>query len=92
MAMHYSLFPVDPYETHHIIADLCCTELFLKYLLRAVMFCIMSIDLGAVTFLHWLQMAAALLSKDQSDKGLLFSQLFLFSHARPFGSEQLLRH
>lgn len=66
------------------------------------MICIVSIDFGAVTFLHWLQMAAVLLSVclsvcrsvglSVSDKGLLFSQPCLFSHAGLFGSEQLQRY
>lgn len=46
----------------HVTVVLCSTELFLKYMLGALMFCITSVDLGAVTFLHWLQMAAVLLS------------------------------
>ena len=43
------------------------------------MFCIMSVDLGAVTFLHWIQMAAALLSVGLSlTKGCCFRSLFSF--------------
>lgn len=74
--MCYSVFPVDPYS---ILKYIHSTELFLKYLLRAVMFCVMSVDLGAVTFLHWLRMAAVLLSVGLClTKGCCFPGLFSF--------------
>lgn len=63
----------------------------IKKYLRAVMFCFVSLDLGPATFFHWLQMAAVLLSSSASDKRLMFTQPFLFSHAWPFGSRQQLR-
>lgn len=56
------VFLTSDYAINRITAVLCSTELFLKYMPRAVMFCIVSVDLGSVAFLHWIQMAAALLS------------------------------
>ncbi|KAM3609286.1 uncharacterized protein V6R79_012413 [Siganus canaliculatus] len=56
-----------------------------------------TVYLVAVTFLRWIQTAAAaaaaLLSAGPGpDNSLLFCQPFLFSHASLFGLEQLLTH